>query len=147
MNCIIVTEKHCRNPFLTQNEVTGTWLIFKYLFLPTLCTSRKNMAKLWAFSCYLTCLTLFCHFVSHAHQEMTDFFTGIHRPRKTTSTKTGKIYKIIPIVFFKRFPSLCATILLWEKKIWTCIRCQKTNLFKCIGLPDLWVEWSLNTFL
>lgn len=89
MNCIIVTEKHCRNPFLTQNEVTGTWLIFKYLFLPTLCTSRRNMAKLWAFSCYLTCLTLFCHFVSHAHQEMTDFFTGIHRPRKTTTTKTG----------------------------------------------------------
>lgn len=47
------------------------------------------MAKLWAFCCYLTCLTLFCHFVSHAHQEMTDFFTGIHRPRKTTTTKTA----------------------------------------------------------
>lgn len=56
------------------------------------------MAEFWVFCCYLTCLTLFCHFVSHAHQEMTDFFTGIHRPRKTTTTKTGEEGRFIRLL-------------------------------------------------
>lgn len=106
MNHIIVTEKtYQTNPIPTQNEVAGTWLFFKQLFLPTLCTSSREMAKFWVFFlCYLTCLTLFCHFVSHAYQEMTDFFTGIHRPRKTTTTKTeeeGRFIRLLQKYYLK----------------------------------------------
>lgn len=92
------------------------------------------MAK-FCFYCYLTFLTLFCHFESHAHQEMTDIFTG---QEKQQPLKQGKreIYKIAPKVLFKRLFS-SQEVFFFRDSMNPGTMSKTEQLFTCTGLKHV----------